>query len=187
MANIDDPKGFTPVAMFNGAKIPVWRFPVDALNATAIFIGDVIDAEADGNVIPAAADADDSVIGVAVAVYDSNGVPCGAPNSSVSTKYLTALTAGYVDVALALPEAVFRVQVDGTIAETARFANANHVATAGSTTMAQSRHELSATTGTATAQFKIWDRVREPGNTWGANMDVLVTFNESRFVSTTGL
>jgi len=173
--------------MFNGAKIPVWRFPVDSSNGTAIFIGDVIDAESDGNTAPAAAGTDDSALGVCVGVADSNGAPAGDPNSSLNSNYLPASTAGYIDVALALPEAIFRVQANAAVTEDDRFNNADHVATAGSTSMAQSRHELSGTTGTGTAQFKIWDKVNEPGNDWGADVDLLVTFNESRFVSTTGV
>lgn len=175
MANLDNPKGFLPVAMLNGSEIPVRRFSVDSSNATAIFIGDLVIAEADGRVAPAAAACGDVLLGACVGVYDSNGVPCGAYGSSVSAKYLTASTAGYVDVALALPEAVFRVQclTGATPAATDVFASSNHTAGAGDTTLATSNHELTATFATAT-QFKMIGRVEGPNNDWGEHVDVLV-------------
>ena len=185
MANIDNAyRGFEPVARLDGSDIPVRRFHVDGDGATAIYIGDLIDAEADGCVIAAAADAGDSLLGACVAVYDSNGVPCGAPNSSVSTKYLTGSTEGYVDVALALPDSVFKCQaLTGTTPTAADvFMASNHTAGAGSTTLARSGHELTCTFSAAN-QFKVIGKVDEPGNDWGAHVDLLVVASESFWLS----
>ena len=57
MANVDRPSGFRPVGSFSGGSWngAVRTYPVDASNATAIFPGDAITLEADGNVTPAAA------------------------------------------------------------------------------------------------------------------------------------
>lgn len=180
MANIDNPRGFTPVAMLDGSAIPVRRFPVYASQADGIFIGDVIKALSSGNVEAADAGDDKAVLGVCVGIFDTNGTPIGEPNSSVSTKYLTATTGGYVNVALALPSAVFRVQClsAATPASTDVFAASDHTATAGSTAMAQSRHELTASFSTD-AQFKVIGKVDEPGNDWAEHVDVLVVAQES--------
>ena len=188
MANRDNPMGFEPVMMLDGSQIPVMDFPVDASNATAIFQGDLVKAEADGNVAPAAANDGDPVLGVVVAVKDSDGNSAGHPNGTLSTKYLPATTAGIVTVALALPNAVFRVQSDsGTnVAETARFASANHAAGAGDTTTARSKHELDSSDIGTGAQLKIIDKVDEPGNAWGdEHVDLLVVIAESYWYDST--
>lgn len=182
MANQDRPRGFQPVAMLDGSEIPVKRMEVSVGNGTNIFVGDVLYAVSGGTVAPATAGKGDTCIGVCTGLYDSDGVPVGAPNSSVSTKYLPATTAGYADVALALPHAVFRAQADSGHAPSAsdRFNCTDHVAGAGNTTLATSGHELDANGNTAaTAQFKILEKVDEPNNDWAEHVDLLVLFNES--------
>ncbi len=184
MANRDTPIGFRP-ATGVGTPHQVRRFPVASSNGTNLFVGDV--ADFDGTAVgPAAADAGVSAVGVVVAVYDSNGVPCGAPNSSVSTKYLPASTAGYVDVALALPGAVFiaQAQTGQTPAANAIGATTDHVAGTGDTTTATSRHELNCGDLNTGAQFLILGKVDEPNNSWGEHVDLYVVFNESAFNQT---
>ena len=177
MPNLDQPIGFRP-ARGIGSQHVMSLFRVDSNNATALYVGDVVDLDGEG-VGPAAADAGVSAVGVCVAVYDSTMNPCGAPNSSSSTKYLAASTAGYALVALAIPGAVFICQDDAsaTLTNDDVGQTADHVAGTGDTTTARSRHELNATVGGL--QFRIIGLVDKPGNTWGANAELYVTFNES--------
>lgn len=184
MANRDTPIGFRPASGV-GAPHQYRRFPVNAASSTAFFIGDV--ADFDGNAVgPAAADAGVSVIGVAVGFADSNGISIGHPNSSVSTKYLTASVAGFVDVALGMPGAFFIAQGQSgqTPAETAIGATTDHVAGTGDTTTARSRHELNLSDLNTGAQFVIMGKVDQPSNAWGINADLYVCFNESALNST---
>jgi len=186
MANRDTPNGFQPVAMVDGSDVPVRRFPVDADEASTLMIGDLVAAEADGNVNLAVANDGIVVLGAVTAIYDTNGVPAGHPNSAISTKYKPNSTAALVDVALALPSALFKCQsdTDTVIAEGVRFATANHVEGTGDTTTAVSRGELDSSdiAGGTGLQFRIIDKVDEPNNNWGENhVDLLVSFNESMF------
>lgn len=183
MANADKPRGFFPVKMAGGGEVPVTRFPIAASNSTNVFVGDLVSALAGGTIQPAAVGDGDIVVGSVVSLQDSNGLAIGSPNSSVSTRYLPASTAGYAIVALAVPMAIFRCQADSgtSVAETARFATTDHVAGTGSTTTGASAHELDSsgiTTGSS-EQFKILDKVDEPGNDWGEHVDLLVVFQES--------
>ncbi len=178
MPNVDRPIGFRPAMNFGHHAYQMMR--VDVGNSTAIFVGDVMDLDAAG-VIPAAADAGVSAAGVCIAVYDVNGVPCGHPNAAVSTKYLTATTAGYALIALALPGAVFIAQTQSgeTPDEDDPNITCDHIATAGDTVTARSRHELAHSGGGV--QFRYLGKVDEPGNSWGANVDLYVVFNESAY------
>jgi hypothetical protein len=187
MANRDNPHGFTPAKTWY-SDFPILEFPVDSSNGTAIFIGDAVDAEADGNIAPAAAGTDDSLLGVVRGIFDTNKVPGDHPNSAVASKHLPASTAGIIQVVLAMPAVFFVVQSDsGTnVAETDRFQTADHVAGAGDTTTGISRHELDASDIGTGAQIKIIDKVAEPGNAWGeAHVDLIVQFAESYWYDAT--
>lgn len=188
MANRDNPSGFQPVGTLDGSEIPVRRFAVAAANATAIYMYDAVSAINTGTVSPSAADCGDIFLGSVVGIYDSNGIPVGDVRSSVATKYLPALTAGYVDVALALPNVIYRVQcLTGAVpAATDVFNCSDHTAGAGSTITGISGHELTATFGTAN-QFKLIEKVDEEGNAWGEHVDVLVVATESYWVDTAGV
>src|SRR3990167_7939765 len=146
MANKNN-TGFRFAYVLGGTTEPVLRFPVDSGNGTNLFVGDVVANNAAGSVRPAAADAGVTVVGVVKALYDSNGVPIGAPGASVSTKYLPSSTAGYADVTLALPNVVFVAQVEAATvsADAALLASLDHVAGAGNTTTCKSGHELNGT------------------------------------------
>lgn len=186
MANVDRVYGgFQPAFTFGGARVPVWRFPVYASHAANLFVGDVVEALSTGNIQEAAAGAGDSVLGVVVALYDTNGNPIGSPNGSVSTKYLPLSVGGYADVALALSDCVFRGQGDtaGTApAEADLFSDCDFVAGVGSTVIARSGYELDAsnlgTPGTETG-CKIIGLVDEPSNAWGEHCEMYFVFAES--------
>lgn len=177
MANTNQ-TGFRPAGVA-GNHIVTLRFPIDSGNSTNVFVGDVMANNAAGSVRPATADAGVTVIGVCTALYDSNGVAIGAPGSSVTTKYLAASTAGYADVALALPDAIFVAQVTTAIAATAILASVDHVAGTGDTTTARSAHELNGAALNTEAQCQILGIVNEPSNSWAADVKVYVRFLES--------
>ena len=180
MANIRN-TGLRPAGVA-GNHIVVLRFPIESSNTTAVFVGDILRNYSGGSVYPAAADAGVTVVGVCVALYDANGIPVGAPGSLSSTKYLAALTAGYADVALALPDAVFVAPFGATYTPTSAdiFGSIDHVATAGDTTKATSGHVLGGAGGINTeAQMQILGLVNDPMNSWGTYCDVYVRFLES--------
>ena len=181
MPNRDTPIGLRP-AQGIGSQHVLKMFRVDSNNATALYIGDVVDLDGE-SVGPAAADAGVSAAGVCVGVYDTNKIPCGHPSAAVSTKYLSASTAGYALVALAIPGAVFIGQLDSgsTPTEDDVGATCDHVAGTGDTTTAKSRHELDSSDIGTGLQFRILGLVDEPGNTWAEHADVYVVFNESAF------
>jgi len=182
MANVDSP-GFR-VASFAGGSRPVYRkFKVDSSNTTAVFRGDVVDINAAGSVRPAAGTAPTQSIGVVVGLEDTNQIPVGHPMAAVSTKYLSASTAGYAIVALALPGTVFIAQaITGkSPAEADVFATSDLNAGTGSTVTAVSGHELLYTTLNTEGQFLVIGKVDDGNNAWGQYCDLYVVFNESIF------
>ena len=170
-----DNTGFRPAEKFG--QVIYWMFNVDASSGTALFIGDVVVNNAAGSVRPAAAAFTSTGVGVCVGVYDTNRIPCGHPNSVVTTNYLSASTAGYALVALAMPGQFFiaQSQTGTTYAAADVWTAVNLVAGAGNTSTAHSNHELGATGG---ADFQIIGLVDEPENTFalGENVDVYVRF-----------
>ena len=167
MANSDTPYGFKPTGKMYGLE----PFEVDASNATAFFRGDAVNAEADGNVGPAAAGAT-SIIGACVG---SNAV-------SYTTKAsLAASTAGTVMCAWH-PDQIYLVQTQtgDTVAQTMLFSNQDHVAGAGSTVTGLSGHELNTGTQTTTngGSWKVIGFLRsEDNDTTAANAKAKAILN----------
>ena len=173
--------GFYPAGVA-GNHIVVLRFPITTGNGATIFVGDVVRNQADGGLIRAAADSGTAQVGVVTALFDTNSIPIGHPMAAVSTKYMAASTAGYADVALALPDAIFIAYAGSNTnfsADTAIYASADHVNTAGSTTTAVSGHVLNGSALNTEANFQVLGIVAEPGNAWGANVALYVRFLES--------
>lgn len=179
MANRDTPIGFYPAKGVGPTHQYLW-FPVDSGNSTNMFVGDVLDMDGTA-VVPAAADAGVSVVGVCAGLYDTNRISIGHPNSAVSTKYLPSSTAGYALVALALPGHLFiaQAQTGQTPASTSIGATTDHVQGTGDTVTARSRHELNFSDLNTGAQLTIVGLVEEPGNSWAEHALVYVSFNES--------
>lgn len=146
MANADRPNGFEPILLIRSRP-----YLQDASDTTATFINDVVDAESDGNISPAAAGST-LLLGSAL-------------------DYSAASTANTVAVADS-PMQEFHAQDDANTALTqaAIFQNCNHVAGAGSTTTLLSGHELdSGNLDTATAGFQLLDIVSNVDNAAGVN------------------
>ncbi len=181
MANTNNP-GFKPAFNLVGPKIATLRFSIAAASGTACYVGDLVSAVNTGTITPSTADDGITVVGVVVALYDSDGVAIGSPGSSVSTKYLPASTAGYADVALANDSNVFIAQSTASLAAADVFTTTNHVATAGNTTKATSGHVLNGTDQNTGKQVMILGKVGSPGNDWdAAYTDVYVKFTEGMF------
>lgn len=174
MPSTANPRGFTPVRHMTGGEIRENLYKVDSSNATAIFPGDLVKLESDGRIAPAAADTGLTVIGVAVAVYDSNKRP-------IAAGYLAALTAGFIGV-VDDPYIIYEVEADGSVAETDVGATANHVATAGDTTTGRSKHSLDASDIGTGAQLKILGLYDVSGNAFDdsfVRLEVLI--NEQHY------
>ena len=160
MANIDAPKGLTPIRHLHGAPIAATEMVVKT--GEIVFKGDVLRKDATGTVYAAPAASALEVIGVA-AHYMSDSLSAGGKKVLV-----------YSD-----PNIVFSIQqqTGGSIAATDVNAEADHVAGAGSGKL--SGHELSLTiVAGASAQLLIIGLYDEPENAWGENADVEVIFNQ---------
>lgn len=177
MANVDRPNGARPVnkdgSPYNGS---LRKMQVDSSNATAIFRGDFVVQEADGNIAAATAGATHVIVGVAVGPVVDRAVA-----ATEHPGYLPATTAGYVMVAPA-ESCYFAIQEDSdtsTLAATERGARINFIAGAGSTTTGISAHELdSSSVGQdATYQLSLIDIVQSEDNAIGTNAEWIVKVN----------
>ncbi len=182
MANVNRPRGARAVRMTNGSEnIPQNSYSVDASNETAIFLGDFITMETDGNVKPAAAGG--RLLGVCVGV--------DGDLDNLGRRHLPATTAGTIFVADS-PDTMFELQEDdgGTALTSAeRFALVDIVAGAGSATTSISAHELDQdSVDTTSGQLRLHGLAGEdPNNAYGDNADWLVTINEHEFSAATGI
>lgn len=189
MANVNRPAGARAVrylggAPYNGACTP---YIVDSSNATAIFPGDFMIREADGNVAAYTGTGGGNLIGVCVAA----GTDASMYNTpaTLTQRYLAASTAGTVLIADD-PDIVFEVQEDigGTaLAAIDAGANADVLATAGSTTTGKSAHEIDRSTiATTAAQLRLIRLVPREDNAIGdyAKWECLII--EHSYRSTTG-
>lgn len=187
MANADRPNGFTPIMLIDGSPFngAVRKYSVDATNATAIFPGDAITLEADGNVTPAAAGG--VVLGVCTGVVVDRTIA-----ATEHPGYLPATTAGEIYVAVG-PNVLYEVQEDGLVSQLAATdvgANIDLIAGAGSTTTGRSAHELDSDTVTSagSAQFRLVDYIRREDNEVGvANSRWIVRVHESHLNATNGI
>ena len=183
MANTDRPMGAIPMRHLTGAPYngQFNEYDVDSSNGTAIFVGDFIQTEADGNVAPATAGTGNELLGACVGVKWV---------SAESTNYLAASTAGTIYVADA-PDLVFNVQEDdgGTaLTVAARGANVAIIKGAGSTSTGYSAHELDQDSVTvATEQLRLIRLVPVEGNAYGDNANWEVTINEHAYKQAVGI
>ena len=154
-------------------------FIVDSGNPTRMAVGDVVSAVAAGAVNVAAAADGTILVGSVVELLDSNKCPIGAWNSSVSTKYLPASTAGFALVALARPGRRFRCVTNTIITAAAIFATTALVATACDTTLSTSNHIINANDLNTGSDFIILGSENVPTNDITiANGRWIVAFNK---------
>lgn len=181
MANKDN------MGIFPADRIPSQEVMFDVTAAgngtNNMFVGDVVIVHSGGGVIVSTGGTNpEYTVGTVVALYDSNGIPAGAPGCAFATKYLPVSTAGKALVALALPGRRFIGQCAASLAATEVFTTADISNTAGDTTTATSKHELLGSALNTEGQCLILGKVDYPGNDWGGvDVDVYFCFNESMF------
>jgi|TARA_R110000824_G_scaffold308517_2_gene495972 hypothetical protein len=171
MANADAPRGFKPLGSIDSGDYQILEYEVDASNTLAIFKGDPLTLEADGNVKQSVANDGVKVHAVAVGFKNSDGQ---------SISYLAGSTAGTV-LGVPVKNQLFAVQADtGTaVVATARYATANHAVTAGDTDTGISKCELDSSDIGTGVQVRILDKVDEPNNSWAEHVDLVVEFTEN--------
>ena len=160
MANIDAPKGLTPIRHQHGAPIAATGYILKT--GEEVFKGDVLRKDATGTVYAAPAASAQEAIGVA-AHYMTDSLSAGGKKILV-----------YDD-----PSIIFAIQQEssGSIAAADVHSSADHVAGAGSGKL--SGHELSSTlVQGAGAQFLVLGLYDEPENAYGENAVVEVMFNQ---------
>jgi hypothetical protein len=181
MANVDRPNGLVFVRTLDGSTCGVAsEYTVDSSNGTAIFIGDPVVQEADGNVAPAGAGG--NCVGVV------SGIKVDPDN--LGRRYVPASTAGTVYVN-DNPESLFRIQEDdgGTnLLATSRGALVDATATAGSTTSGMSRYELDQDSIlTTSGTYRLFRLIPEVDNDYGDNADWEVQINEHQKLTAAGV
>ena len=183
-------KGATVVGTISGSPLNSNLRPrnVDSSNGTAIFPGDFVILEDDGNIAPYTGSSGGNLLGVAVAVVVNRSVA-----ATEHPGYLPASTAGVVLVAEG-SDYLFEVQEDdgGTALTTAAIgSNADVLAGSGSTTLGTSAHELDRSSITdaspGSAQLRIVDFVARTDNAAGDYAKWVVRLNENVYTETTGL
>ena len=180
MANSDSPNGFNLLGRIGDGVANVQEYDVDSSNGTAIFIGDPVIAEADGNIAPATAGAGTNVIGFVLGCFNSD-------REAIS--FLAASTAGFITVCDD-DHAIMGIQSDsGTNVDSSdRFATADFVAGAGSTALGRSRYELDASDIGTGAQLRILDKIDTPNNNFGEDhVQLKVIWAEHLFKTTTSI
>jgi len=187
MANADTPFGFKPIRhMFLGTlpgvnSVKGSPYTCAVAYATALFRGDLVVPVAAGGIEAAAANDGVIVCGVfwGCSYVDANG-------DQKHSDYIPATKTGFTEIKLDVyddPFIVFETQADDAgadpLAEADRFATANHVAGAGSTTTGLSGHELDSSDAGTGLQFRILEKSTSYSpNDWAASVIVQVVFNE---------
>lgn len=184
MANANKPRGAVPKFTLSGSDwgSRVRSYPVDSSNATAVFRGDFITLEDDGNCTPAAAGG--ILLGVCVGVkVDRTVAATEAPG------YLPATTAGNILVCVGT-DVIYEMQEDGVggaMVATNVGSTGDIVAGAGSTTTGVSGHLLDSSdviakdASPASAQLLVIGLGAEVDNAVGTSAKWLVRINESAF------
>ena len=184
MANIDRPNGAVLVGNITGAPVngKMRKYNVDVSNAVAIFPGDFISLEADGNV--KASTTSDRILGVCMGVNVDMDV-----SATEHPGYLPATTVGTILVNVD-PNSLYEVQEDSVGSNLAldSIGNLADVAVgSGNTATGTSAHEIDSSDIGTGAQLKIVDLVDKADNALGANAKWIVKINEAHFVGETGI
>ena len=183
MANVDSPFGFVPSRHMSGSPIRTNKYTITSGLAENIFNGDLVILTADGVITPHTAEETNN-IGVFA------GVSYTASDGSYKySEYWPSGTTGTNIIAYVYddPYIIYKVQSDGSPAQTDLGACADVVADAGSTTTGQSGFQLNSSMGSGTATCKIIGLYESPENAFGANAVVEVLINEHILKSTAGI
>ena len=183
MANVDSPFGFVPSRHMSGSPIRTNKYTITSGLAENIFNGDLVVLTADGVITPHTAEETNN-IGVFA------GVSYTASDGSYKySEYWPSGTTGTNIIAYVYddPYIVYKVQSDGSPAQTNIGNCADVVAGTGSTTTGQSAFELNSSMGTGAASCKIIGLYESPENAFGANAVVEVLINEHILKTTAGI
>lgn len=182
MSTTSAPYGFMPVRAIDGSNLNASPYKIAAADTTAIYKNSPVKLATTG-VITAAAAAED-ILGVLVGVEYTDAVGRRVvdtkwPTGGVSTA--TDITAWVIDD----PDAVFSVQSDGSIAETARGDQADLTnPTANGAGLSQATLSATLKGVGVQGQFRIVDLDRYVDNAWGdAFTRVLVQIARHQFLS----
>jgi len=170
MANTDAANGFEPATHNGCPKLNKYGgYSISSDNDTAIFPGDPVVLQADGDI--ALAGTGSRIVGVfnGCSYVDSNGVPqFGRWPGTTGNTVREALV--YDD-----PDTVFKVQSDGSLAATDVGLMVPGEAGTGNTKFDRSRWEVDSSEAvTGEAQWRILGKADEPDNAWGTNVKLLV-------------
>lgn len=174
MANVDNPRGFTPVRHLTGGTIRMNEYPIATDSASAIFTGDVVELLATGY-IDVGDDDSASFLGVFGGCRYTN-----EQGEIVYSKYWPAAQTTLADsdaVAFVYddPNIVFSAQCSGTPASTLVGALVDLDNTdSGSTSTGRSAQQVDED-ASADDFFRVIALSKKPGNAWGEFAEVEVT------------
>jgi len=183
MANVDSPFGFVPSRHMSGSPIRTNKYTITSGLAENIFNGDLVILTADGVITPHTA-GEENNIGVFA------GVSYTASDGSYKfSEYWPSGTTGTNIIAYVYddPYIVYKVQSDGSPAQTDIGSNAEVVADAGSTTTGQSGFQLNSSMASGTRTCKLIGLYESPENAFGANAVMEVLLNEHILKQTAGI
>jgi hypothetical protein len=187
MANRDTPRGFWPIRSASGGEIRTDEFLIDSNTATVLYKGDLLIAEANGNIEAATADDGVLVLGVfAGCSYTDADGEIHYSDMMPATKTNFTNMKGFVWNAR---DYYFGVQADSGTAPAATdvFATANHVKGAGDSVRKISGHELDSSDIGTGLQLRIMGKVDRPDNDWGEHVDLIVLINENIYKDTASI
>lgn len=191
MANTSKPTGLKPVAYLNGAK---WNGVVNmylcpSTDGTAIFVGDAVKSGGTAGAAGVTVNGLDvegmATIAVAAAGNVCRGVVVGfLPKQSDLTVLHREASTNRIALVVDDPNVIFEIEANGVgVAAVDVGANANFVATAGSTTTGVSAFVLdsSSVNTTNTLNLKILGLTKRPDNAIGTSDKVNVLLNSHEF------
>lgn len=185
MANVDGPRGFTPIGHATGGTPGrLQEYGIASGYGTSIFFGDLVNLVTGGTIELSVATTEGNV-GVFLGVSFVN-----AQGEQKFEKMWTASTTATEIKAIVSddPQTEYLCQTGGSLALTDMGANADILTThAGDSTTGRSGQEVSGTSGTGTAQLRLVRLHRTPDNAFGTNADVVVRINEHRSTNRTGI
>lgn len=189
MANINAPRGLTPVRHLSGMS---WNgatndYPIASGYNVSLYIGDPVKAVTGGTI--ERAEPGDVILGVFRGCsYSSTDINQGTHPFQKTYWKAGTQAADAMAVVVDDPGVIFEVQANGVLAADGVFANADLAAGAGSTLTGISGFQLDVATLAATAaQLRILRLVPRPDNAFGANAKVEVLINEHTFKATAGI
>jgi hypothetical protein len=193
MANTSRVSGFRPIRYANGAQYNgmVTTYFIPSTNATAVFVGDPVKADATGDTVAAGgkglgvqsvvqAAAGDAILGVVVGFAVQPGV--------LDTPQYRSANQGRYVLVCDDPAVLYEIQVNGTLGVTDVGLNASISVGAGSTTTGSSGVQLDAATAavTATLPLKIVGFTQRVDNdNTSANAKVIVKLNNYQLANAT--